>query len=284
MKTGDNLFIYNIDDFENLKLNNLKNLRGKKIKEGTKERNKNDLNSSELILLSCLINVCKKNKKSKKINDYACFLTNKELSESTGLSIDCIKDCLKILDKIGFIWIYNPKKVNRKIEVNMNFIPFSKEKFKGFSIPLSILKKEDLSSSEKLLLGYILSYGLKDNDFFVQNKQINKILKIKSRNTIALALKKFKELGLVDVAYSKGKNTNLPIKRSIKLNKDKYTNYIEKIEINIDNTKNITNNMTYNDYRVTNNNYYELSISFKSKEEAEEFIKTHDIKNIFIKK
>ena len=264
MKKDKKLYIYNLDyDLLNFKIE-----------------------PTTLILLSCIISLCKNNKKYKRTIDYSCYLDKKYLSELTGLPLRTLKTGLKTLEDKGsdFLYIERRETTGDKtadfIVLNNYQLPLSKDKFKGFYVPLAVLNKKDLSYSEKLLLGYILSYGLKDKNFFVQNDSIKKILNIKTNKAIASALKKFKALGLIDVTYGKSKNSNLPIKRDIRLNKDKYTNYIEKVEINITNN-NITNNNiignTYNDNRVIN---YYISLT---KDEYEEFLKNRNIDNILEK-
>lgn len=243
---------------------------------GKGKNSKRDLKQPELILLSCLIHICKAYEKKFPLKEGRCFLNNIQLSKKTGLNKDRINQYLSDLRSMGYIKEFEENNT-RAIVVNMDNLTFVKDTTKGFYIPEDILLRKDLSISEKLIFGYMTSFGFKDKDINVKNKTILDLLKIKSNKTLSLALNKFKDLDLIDVTYESTKNTNLANRRSIKVNKELARNYIEKVEVTVTNNvinNNIIGNTINNDNRVIN---YYISLT---KDEYEEFLRNRNIDDI----
>ena len=243
-----------------------------------------ELTQPQLVLLCCLIHICKAYEKKFPSKEGRCFLNNTQLSKETGLSKSKIEGYLEELRKQGYTKEFDENNT-RAIVVNMDCLNFIKGTTKGFYIPKDILTRKDLSISEKLIFGYMTSFGFKNKDVNVKNETLLNLLKIKSNKTISLAIKKFKDLGLIDVSYNlKGKSAGFLTKRNIKVNKEVAKNYIQNyiqnniqnnIEINnINNIQNNSNNTINNDNRVIN---YYISLT---KDEYEEFLKNRSIEDI----
>lgn len=74
---------------------------------------------------------------------------------------------------------------------------------KFFFIYDFIFKNDTLTSTEKIILAYIISYNRKRKSFYATNSHIQRVLKISS-TTVTKSIKSLKEEGYITLTFGKG--------------------------------------------------------------------------------
>ena len=225
----------------------------------------NEINPTELMIISVIKNTCKKNSKLKRTGfKEVCYLTNKQIADILCLDErtikvalnNLIKECL-ILENImpndydpDIIEVYDEdlesieNKEPRYLTISNN-IKFKKSRFKGFMIPTNILEAKDLSISEKLVFSYLNTFDNQQKDCIAKTKTIQEICKINNIRTVQKIINKFKSWGLISSNIENGN------KRIIKTNNINMVNFIANVSqvlninhintLQIDNIENMEN-------------------------------------------
>ena len=176
----------------------------------------NDLKQTELLVLSVILNTCAKNKKLKSQDNKAvCYLRNKQFADILKINDRTVTKTLQSLLKKGLIvlnkdyddeeCLYVEDECDDEDNTARSIIPSRyvrvNKEFKGFMIPKNILDTKDLSKSEKIIFGYLYSWGKNNKICKAKTDYIQKVCKIKSKGVILETIRKFKDLGLVDASY-----------------------------------------------------------------------------------
>ena len=203
---------------------------------------------SDIILISYLYNLVK-NKKDKKI----CY-NIESISKATNLSEKTIRNRLRELCDYGNLRLSSDRKViyfGYNLEDNLSESSFT------FFIPNEVLFNKDLTDKQKLILSYIIGFTSHDKECTSFNKTIMKTLNV-SEATLKTSLSKFKKLGLIDSSLS-DTGRGFIKKRKISANMEAINNYYITVNNDnrqytmnqtifnigkVDNSKNITNNIT----------------------------------------
>lgn len=203
---------------------------------------------SDVILISYLYNIIK-NRKNKVVS----FNIN-AISKATNLSEKTIRNRFNDLCRIGKIKFSKDKKT---IRFNDIFEEYLSKSNTTFFIPNDILFNKDLTDKQKLILSYIVGFTSHDKECTSFNKTIMNTLNV-SEATLKTALSKFKKLGLIDSSLS-DTGRGFIKKRKISANMEAINNYYITVNNDnrqytmnqtifnigkVDNSKNITNNIT----------------------------------------
>ena len=262
----------------------------KERKCGTREKKglyiynvENDITPIQLMIISCILNTCKKNSKlNSKDNKSVCDLTNKQIANLLYIDERTVKTALNNLIEDNLVLINNdeqndndgpitlrievdddlsiieePKNEQRLLTVSNNI----KVKRSGFMIPINILKSKKLSICEKLVFSYLNSFDNQNKECIAKTKTIQQICKIKSRTTIKTLLNKFKSKDLISTEIYENN------RRIIKTNKINMVNYIaeinniEQVDViaEINNIEQVNNINTIENVQIVNINSFDLS-------------------------
>lgn len=178
-------------------------------------------------------------------NDKPFFGTNAYLSVKLDVQKSAITVCLKKLKDLGWITITNPKSNKRMITMLANPLT-NREFYKLYSI---IAESNALTSLEKILISFILSFTDNGKTFYVKNDMIKAKLDI-SKEGFNTARIKFEEFEWIKVLYRKSpkrvlKVINHPTKNmfGIKQPTDIHAEVTKLMELNIlQNNEELPNN------------------------------------------
>jgi hypothetical protein len=117
------------------------------------------------------------------------FGTNAHLAQKLNVQKSSISVCLKKLRELGWINISNPKSNKRRVTIGNN--PCASGKF--YILYLIVAQSEDITSLEKILLSYILSFLDSGKPFYAKNAKVFEKLNI-SKEGFNTSRIKFEEL------------------------------------------------------------------------------------------
>jgi hypothetical protein len=139
-------------------------------------------------------------------NDRPFFGTNAYLSDNLNIQKSAISICLKKLTQLEWIAITNPKSNKRKITMLNN--PCKTSGF--YKLYPIVVESKVLTSLEKILISYILSYIDGGKRFYVKNDKIYAFLDI-SKEGFNTARKKFEEFEWIKVKWPKSPRRELVV-------------------------------------------------------------------------
>jgi hypothetical protein len=132
------------------------------------------------------------------------FGTNAYLSTKLDVQKSAISVCLKKLTQLGWITITNPKSNKRKIMM-LNNPCTTLEFYKLYSI---VAESKALTSLEKILISYILSFTDNGKRFYAKNEKLAEVLDI-SKEGFNTARIKFEEFEWIKVKWPKSPRREL---------------------------------------------------------------------------
>lgn len=138
------------------------------------------------------------------LNDKTFFGSNALLSEKLDVKKSAISACLQKLVRLGWITITNPK--SNKREINMLNNPCVSKLF--YRLYTVIAESKALTSLEKILISYILSFTDKGNRFYAKNAMVESTLDI-SKEGFNTSRIKFEEFQWIKVKYPKSPRREL---------------------------------------------------------------------------
>ena len=137
-------------------------------------------------------------------NGRSFYATNAYMATKLNVQKSSISVCLKKLIQLGWITITNPKGNKRRITMRDN--PCSSGSF--YKLYLIVAESEDLTSLEKILLSYILSFTDSGKRFYAKNAMVEHILDI-SKEGFNTSRIKFEELQWITVLNPKSPRREL---------------------------------------------------------------------------